>query len=149
MTDITPTRHTDEPPTRDGAPLAGWPTVITAEEATALQTALAQLQTALDAVTRDRDEARAEVERLAREHAAEWRPIETAPRDGTTILVYFRQHGAMTVRSDDEHDPCDDWRLWYVDDHKHGPYVVRGYRPGDDTHWMPLPQPPKALEAKS
>lgn len=64
MTDITPTRHTDEPPTRDGAPLAGWPTVITAEEATALQTALAQLQTALDAVTRDRDEARAEVERL-------------------------------------------------------------------------------------
>lgn len=64
MSDINSTRHTDEPPTRDGAPLAGWPVTITAEEAVALQAALAQLQTALDAVVRDRDEARAEVGRL-------------------------------------------------------------------------------------
>ena len=40
---------------------------ITAEEAAALQTALGQLQAALDAVTRERDEARAEVERLREE----------------------------------------------------------------------------------
>jgi hypothetical protein len=64
MSDTNPTRRADEPPTRDGAPLAGWPTVITAEEAVALREALGQLQTALDAVVRDRDEARAEVERL-------------------------------------------------------------------------------------
>lgn len=103
--------------------------------------------------TRERDEALAEVERLraenerlTRECAAEWEPIETAPRDGTTILVYFRWHGPMTVVANDQNDPDADWRLWYIDDHKHGPYVVRGYCEGDDTHWMPLPEPPKALE---
>lgn len=63
MSDIPPTRRTDEPPSQDGAPLAGWPVAITAEEAVALQTALGQLQTALDAVVRERDEARGEVER--------------------------------------------------------------------------------------
>ncbi len=70
MTDINPTRRRDEPPARDGAPLAGWPTVIAAEEAVALRGALKQLQTALDAVVRERDEARAEVERLHRAHQA-------------------------------------------------------------------------------
>ena len=64
MNDTNPTRRTDELPARDGAPLAGWPTAITAEEAVALRGALKQLQTALDAVVRERDEARAEVERL-------------------------------------------------------------------------------------
>ena len=64
MSDVNPTRRTDEPPARDGAPLAGWPTTITTEEAVALRGALKQLQTALDAVVRERDEARAEVERL-------------------------------------------------------------------------------------
>ena len=64
MSDINPTRRTDEPPARDGAPLAGWPTTITTEEAVALRGALGQLQTALDAVVRERDEARAEVLRL-------------------------------------------------------------------------------------
>ena len=64
MSDVNPTRRADEPPARDGAPLAGWPTVIKAEEAVALQKALGQLQAVLDAVVRERDEARAEVERL-------------------------------------------------------------------------------------
>ena len=68
MSDTSPTRRADEPPARDGAPLAGWPTTITAEEAVALQKALKQLQTALDAVVRERDEARAEVERLRAEN---------------------------------------------------------------------------------
>ena len=64
MSDVNPTRRTDELPARDGVPLAGWPTTITAEEATALRGALKQLQTALDAVVRERNEARAENERL-------------------------------------------------------------------------------------
>ena len=64
MSDVNPTRRTDEPPARDGVPLAGWPTVITAVEAVALRGALEKLQTALDAVVRERDEARAEVGRL-------------------------------------------------------------------------------------
>jgi hypothetical protein len=64
MSDTNSTRRTDEPPTRDGAPLAGWPTAITAEEAVALRGALKQLQTALDAVVRERDEARARALKL-------------------------------------------------------------------------------------
>jgi hypothetical protein len=70
MSEVNPTRRANESPTRDGVPLAGWPTAITAEDAVALRMALAQLQTALDAVVRDRDEARAEVERLHRAHQA-------------------------------------------------------------------------------
>ena len=78
MSDTNPTRRADEPPTRDGAPLAGWPAVITAEEAVALRGALKRLQTALDAVVRDRDEARAEVERLRAERDTLLLDAETA-----------------------------------------------------------------------
>ena len=70
----------------------------------------------------------------------EWQPIETAPRDGTTILVYFKRHGAMSVSWTSRED--DGFYIWCVDDHKFGPYAVRGYMHGDDTHWMPLPPPP-------
>jgi hypothetical protein len=70
MNDISPTRRTDEPPARGGVPLAGWPIAIIVDEAVALRGALVQLQTALDSVVRERDEARAEVERLHRAHQA-------------------------------------------------------------------------------
>ena len=66
MSEIPPTRRTDDPPSQDGVTLAGWPVTITVEEATALQAALKQLQTALDAVVRERDDLLAEVERQAR-----------------------------------------------------------------------------------
>lgn len=76
--------------------------------------------------------------------AQQWQPIETAPKDGSTILVWFRQHGAMTVCWGDlDYDHTSEYANWLVDDHKHGPYPVRGYSRGDDTHWMPLPAPPQ------
>lgn len=72
----------------------------------------------------------------------EWRSMESAPRDGTCILVYFKQHGAISVFW---HDPFGNGesKIWCVDDFKHGPYMVRGYCDGDDTHWMPLPPAPE------
>lgn len=74
-----------------------------------------------------------------------WQPIETAPKNGTTILVWFRQHGAMTVRwTDSEDDYTSEYAHWHVDDHKHGPFPVRGYEERDATHWMPLPEPPSS-----
>lgn len=64
MSDTPTTRRTDEPPTQDGATLSGWPVTIIAEETAALQTALKLVQIALDALTRERDEARAERDTL-------------------------------------------------------------------------------------
>ncbi len=69
--------------------------------------------------------------------AEQWQPIETAPKDGTSILVV--DHGG-TVRE------AGWWDRWYGDtsnpgwmiancDEEYGIYVAA-------THWMPLPPPP-------
>lgn len=59
----------------------------------------------------------------------DWQPIETAPKDGTNIIVYCPLPGSeyiVTARF---------IRVW-VDSYE-----------GEDifnpTHWMPLPEPPK------
>lgn len=73
-------------------------------------------------------------------HAAEqmakhqWQPIESAPRDGTSVLVAC-SHGLYSVAWEDHNI---EW--WHVDDNKHGPYPLRGSGP---THWMPLPPAPE------
>lgn len=75
-----------------------------------------------------------------------WLPIETAPLDGTRILVHFKRHGWVSCFWDSTSDdlgPASPYALWHVDDFKHGPYPVRGYVSGDDTHWQPLPPLPK------
>ena len=65
----------------------------------------------------------------------EWQPIETAPKDGTTILIYsavplpfvtdVQWHNGYFCLFDP-----------YADEHNQ-PIVV------GITHWMPLPPPPK------
>jgi hypothetical protein len=62
---------------------------------------------------------------------SEWQPIETAPLDGTHILLIFRwayrnKHIAEGWYSDN----ADDWMTRWGTVHA--------------THWMPLPQPPEA-----
>lgn len=65
-----------------------------------------------------------------------WRPIETAPRDGTTVFVWWAgriQRGAYLGPRHGR--PISDW---YV--------VSRGiWYPTNETvyHWLPLPEPPK------
>lgn len=74
---------------------------------------------------------------------AGWRPIETAPKDGTEFLAYdshakkqdvcnWVQFGAQrgevwATQSDSEYGPGKD---------------EFGYLPQHITHWMPLPEPP-------
>ena len=77
----------------------------------------------LAAVTAERDAWRA---------AKQWRPIETAPKDGTRILVIDTNQSVHYVRWtlfsnlwQDVHG--DVWRDSFI----------------ELTHWMPLPQPPE------
>lgn len=62
-----------------------------------------------------------------------WQPIETAPKDGTDILVNAPQvdSGVTIAFFKDGY-----WRLTY-DGARFGVHV------SDPTHWMPLPEPPK------
>lgn len=73
-----------------------------------------------------------------------WQPIETAPKDGTKILLYVR---IRSVLEDDfsipeivvgYFDPNEFAREWYIVERTpENTYVDQ------PTHWMPLPEPPK------
>lgn len=64
-----------------------------------------------------------------------WQPIETAPLDGTEVVLFYphMSNGLVTAgyyhRADFHHEP-----YWYAD------LVNGGASP--PTHWMPLPPPP-------
>lgn len=63
-----------------------------------------------------------------------WQPIETAPKDGTRILSYSDQEGVQCISWWRDGDTS--WSEWCSPD---------GYTVFDPTHWMPLPEPPRAL----
>lgn len=58
-----------------------------------------------------------------------WQPIETAPKDGTVVLV-------IDARHDDDYPYPAHWKKGYG---WFDPGWDGGYSP---THWMPLPDPP-------
>jgi hypothetical protein len=71
----------------------------------------------------------------------EWQPIETAPRDGTSVLLFATQNphdmvdykGAQVLSGywcQLDEAWCSTGSTWT------GPFY-------DPTHWMPLPEPPK------
>ena len=78
---------------------------------------------------------------------SDWQPIETAPRDGITILIFgkpnnltidentlvtFAKAAAYTAAWDEIDEAfCLSGGSWL------GPFV-------EPTHWMPLPTPPEA-----
>lgn len=66
---------------------------------------------------------------------SEWQPIETAPHDGTPVLVFSPGNvqwvGTWMPRTWQD-DGAGDWEGYYG-----------GTSPRDPTHWMPLPEPPK------
>ena len=65
----------------------------------------------------------------------QWRPIETAPRDGTLILFYDPKRNLRTVGYWHVYmfGECQEWRTLFTS---------AMFNP---THWMPLPTPPKEL----
>ena len=62
--------------------------------------------------------------------------IDTAPQDGTEILIWIQSIGWKSALWYEE--------AWCVDDGKHGPFPIRGYPTGAVTHWLPLPPAPEA-----
>lgn len=64
----------------------------------------------------------------------EWQPIETAPTDGTPILVYAQD---TTVACDDPLTPF----ITVCAYHENGGFCVCEIR--EATHWMHLPEPPQ------
>lgn len=82
----------------------------------------------LIAAVRDRD---AEIERL-RARVAElddggWRPIETAPEDGTSVLIW---DGRRVSQSE------------YITSHHFSGWMTCYMGRPEPTHWRPLPAPP-------
>lgn len=67
-----------------------------------------------------------------------WKPIETAPRNGMRVLLYWRTCHGMSFTGRYTYDEKTDREGWRCD----GDQVIP--RNQDDcTHWMPLPEPPK------
>ena len=89
-------------------------------------------QAMLAASCRCRDEIE---EKEVAEMKDDWRPIETAPKDGTKVLMFPSPHGFYAGYW------IGHWTdlyggVWYMDDigHLNGMWAP--------THWMPLPPPP-------
>lgn len=83
-----------------------------------------------------------------------WQPIETAPKDGTPILIFDPTQGgpgdaawmvdgrSAPLLFDDRRFAIGYWRVW-----KNGGEWMWGNRNSSrvsPTHWMPLPSPPAA-----
>ena len=72
-----------------------------------------------------------------------WQPIETAPKDGTSILIAtVEPWGNMFVaqwETRKSHDDAD-FSYWYIDNGRGDLTLVRG---GEVTHWMPRPAQPE------
>ena len=82
---------------------------------------------------------------------AAWMPIESAPRDGTRVIV-ANKHGVTTAYWGDAQVwdvPWNDatqnlhWVRWECEDYFYSEHLLDELEP---THWMPLPPPPEGFE---
>lgn len=71
---------------------------------------------------------------------SEWRPIETAPKDGTPVLLYVKEYSStVTIEGWWQGGLDGNWACVWLD--VHGCGCCSGSDP-NPTHWMPLPPPP-------
>lgn len=84
-----------------------------------------------------------------------WQPIETAPRDGSAVLV-MRDiwPGSPTGRARDCNEHNTYVAVWWGDEAEGGAWVCYMDMiedpdcPIEPTHWMPLPAPPIQQESE-
>lgn len=75
---------------------------------------------------------------------SEWQPIETAPKDGTDILLYLpgaAQCFSMIIGHWSACDELPDDDAWYPTT----PHAADSLDI-DPTHWMPLPKAPNIID---
>jgi hypothetical protein len=82
-----------------------------------------------------------DAKRLARAHLelldkCQWQPIETAPKDGSVVLLAKRSNVIGPHQFIEHKGPCG--KQWY------SAYQLSYIWVEHPTHWMPLPDPPEA-----
>lgn len=74
---------------------------------------------------------------------SEWQPIETAPKNGTHLLLFFPHENTIEVGY---------WDCYYAETGRGyegcSAWCCSEYQPAamafdEPTHWMPLPEPPE------
>ena len=97
----------------------------------------------VDGIRRVLTEQRDQLAALLREAGEGWRPIESAPRDGTKVDLWGINHLHYAKRGERIANiawgPVMDWMGHERDDWRHG--QGESFQP---THWRPLPAPPAA-----
>jgi hypothetical protein len=72
----------------------------------------------------------------------QWQPIETAPKDGTTVLVYCAADDGFNIIEARWHE----FHRWKGEPNSCGwdvcPFEADRSTEVFPSHWMPLPQPP-------
>jgi len=66
----------------------------------------------------------------------DWRPIETAPRDGTPVLLRCKDRQMQVGEFANRSDGTSFWEIGHTES---GPLGLLQ----EATHWMPLPNPPE------
>ena len=84
---------------------------------------------------RELNEANERIKRLEEALIWRWRPIETAPHNHTWVLGYDEKDGEIGMIIFERGDESE-------------PQWTDLVRPWSPTHWMPLPDEPKAKEVK-
>lgn len=69
---------------------------------------------------------------------SEWQPIETAPRDGTRILVAYKSYANRETTIETAFFDKDDGGGQWIGYFSNCLYALTN----ELTHWMPLPEPP-------
>lgn len=81
-------------------------------------------------------------------YARGWQPIETAPRDGTKVLLCRALNADGRPMGNAFGIFCQVAAWWSEENHGEGEWVVYCDMPQDPwlhfepTHWQPLPEPP-------
>lgn len=72
-----------------------------------------------------------------------WQPMETAPKDGTQVLLAWECGYALACWKEDAmFERCEQHPGWEVDSGEGDCWYAFSLRPDQPTHWMPLPALP-------